>query len=205
MHVISRFKGVSNIKKYSRALYKTRFQDLYPENGIFLQRNKLLTRQHTVINDGVDRSVEESPSVVGFNCFREETSLLNLMGERSEFASFLSHLLFSDVRIDKLQIVGAAQYIASHANNPAVPSGAKWLWAGDYVEQIARWAMNDPEKVVLFIRECLNIDSKVDTSVSVCVLIVNKWLSYLLSPLVGGYCRRPFGDEVGTRALQGCG
>jgi hypothetical protein len=83
MHVISRLKGVSNIKKYSRTLYKTRFQELYPENGIFLQRNKLLTRQHVVVNDGVDRSFEELPSVIGFNCFREETALLNLMGERS--------------------------------------------------------------------------------------------------------------------------
>ena len=34
----------------------------------------------------------------------------------------------------------------------------KLTWIMDYIEQIARWAMGDPEETVMFIRECLNFD-----------------------------------------------
>jgi hypothetical protein len=32
-------------------------------------------------------------------------------------------------------------------------------WLGDYVEEIARWAMGGPESAVLFITECLNFEA----------------------------------------------
>lgn len=38
-------------------------------------------------------------------------------------------------------------------------SSVKWTWLDDYVEQIASWAMSDAGEAVLFIRECLYMDS----------------------------------------------
>jgi len=82
--------------------------------------------------------------------------------------------------------------VAAHINNPVVPSAVRWLWLGDYSEQLARWAMGSPEEAVLFLRECLNQPQKLNTTVILLALIIyiyiilNTYLmiSYLLTYLL---------------------
>ena len=48
--------------------------------------------------------------------------------------------------------------LVNHAHVPHVPrlgQAVRQTWLGDYVEEIARWAMSGPESVPLFIAECL--------------------------------------------------
>jgi len=55
VHVLSRIHGVVSPKKYSRALYKSRYSRIYPENGMYLQKQALKN---------------------GFRCFREKEDVL---------------------------------------------------------------------------------------------------------------------------------
>jgi hypothetical protein len=49
-------------------------------------------------------------------------------------------------RLDKGYLERGAQHAADCANDPVVPPSVKWTFVGDYVEQVARWAMSDPER-----------------------------------------------------------
>lgn len=66
-------------------------------------------------------------------------------------------------KLDSNFIESTAQYAADliQKNNFITPS-IKWLFIGDYVEHIGRWAMGNPDETVLFIRECFQFDHKID-------------------------------------------
>ena len=66
-------------------------------------------------------------------------------------------------RLDSKYIESTAQYAADLIqNNDFITSSIKWLFMGDYVEHIGRWAMGSPDETVLFIRECFQFDHKID-------------------------------------------
>lgn len=129
VHILSRIDGIKSIFKYSRRLYEARYKSLYPENGLFLQQNK-------------------------FICLRDDSEQYN---------SIINSL-------DKIKIANAASFVAQQLNSymgdnvkqfslRRQSNSVKWTWLDDYVEQIASWAMGDATKAVLFIRECLYMDS----------------------------------------------
>ena len=43
-----------------------------------------------------------------------------------------------DHRMDKDRVVRSAEFVSSALNDPSLSAAIKWLWMGDYVEQIAR-------------------------------------------------------------------
>ena len=61
-------------------------------------------------------------------------------------------------RLDSKYIESTAQYAADLIQN----NDFKWLFIGDYVEHVGRWAMGSPDETVLFIRECFQFDHKID-------------------------------------------
>ena len=67
-------------------------------------------------------------------------------------------------RVPREHVIRLADFVASAVNDPAVRSHVKWFWLSNYAENIATWATGSPEKAVLFIRHCLNYDSKVEVS-----------------------------------------
>jgi hypothetical protein len=69
--------------------------------------------------------------------------------------------------MDKPKLQATAQYVADIVNDKQIPRGVKWIWIGDYVDRIARWAMNDPAKAPMFLAACVEFDKKVDV-VSLC-------------------------------------
>ena len=74
----------------------------------------------------------------------------------------------------------SADYVAQTVNQKGVSSAVRWMWLGDYVEQIARWAMGDPDQAVLFLLECLDMDDKIQvsevTADALCVVTVSdRW------------------------------
>eukprot|EP00598_Pedospumella_elongata_P000332 CAMPEP_0184973120 /NCGR_PEP_ID=MMETSP1098-20130426/5014_1 /TAXON_ID=89044 /ORGANISM="Spumella elongata, Strain CCAP 955/1" /LENGTH=515 /DNA_ID=CAMNT_0027495551 /DNA_START=241 /DNA_END=1788 /DNA_ORIENTATION=- len=138
VHVLSRIKGFKSVRKYAESLYDSRYAALYPESGLFIQRSN-------------------------FQCLRDNTKLYNrivrkLLPESIEkAAAFVAQRLNDPLLHSSLQM-----YDDNEADNEPRPNpqrGVRWLWLGNYIEQIARWAMGDPEEVVLFIRECLNMDT----------------------------------------------
>lgn len=64
--------------------------------------------------------------------------------------------------MDKPQLQMTAQYVADIVNDNHIPRGVKWIWVGDYVDRIARWAMNDPGKAPMFLARCMEFDKKVE-------------------------------------------
>lgn len=64
-------------------------------------------------------------------------------------------------KLDKEGIKKGAQYAADRVNDPSIPKGVRWIWIGDYIDFIARWAMGDSKMAVAFITTCLNFDQKV--------------------------------------------
>ncbi len=66
-------------------------------------------------------------------------------------------------KLDSNFIESTAQYAADLIQkNNFITSSIKWLFIGDYVEHIGRWAMGNPDETVLFIRECFQFDHKID-------------------------------------------
>lgn len=63
-------------------------------------------------------------------------------------------------RINQKKLEASAQHAADCVNDKSITSGIKWIFIGDYVDRIARWAMQDPDKAVLFLTSCLQFDSK---------------------------------------------
>eukprot|EP01038_Epipyxis_sp_PR26KG_P008472 gene8472-11454_t len=121
VHVLSRVNLIKTIRKYSRQLYKSRFSHIYPENGLFLQKNT-------------------------FSCYNDEVELQQSIIES----------------MDKERVIRAAQFVSDRLNSPLLSPGIGMIWLNNYVEQIARWAMNDADSSVVFILECLNYNSKID-------------------------------------------
>ncbi len=60
--------------------------------------------------------------------------------------------------------------MADAVNDPAVPLPVKVIWLENYVETVAKWAMGNAGDIVLFIRECLNFDYKLE----VCKHFINQ-------------------------------
>lgn len=63
--------------------------------------------------------------------------------------------------MDHAVLTTTAQYVADIVNSAHIPKGVGWIWVGDYVDKIARWAMNDPSKAPLFLASCLLFDEKI--------------------------------------------
>ena len=72
--------------------------------------------------------------------------------------------------MNKLSLQNSAQYVADILNDQGISQGVRWIWVGDYVDRIARWAMNDPSKAPLFISSCVNFDKKVP--------VVREWTAF---------------------------
>lgn len=64
--------------------------------------------------------------------------------------------------LDRERVVATAERLATFANDPSVTPPVRWLWLGDYVERVARWAMGDPEGVPLFLLRCLDMEGKIE-------------------------------------------
>lgn len=65
-------------------------------------------------------------------------------------------------RIDKDKMIRIASFVAEAVNDPAISKPVKILWLQNYVETIASWAMGSAAESVLFIRECLKFDYKLE-------------------------------------------
>lgn len=57
------------------------------------------------------------------------------------------------------EIISVAEKVAQLINDPSISKAVRQMWLGDYIEEVARWAMEGPGSVVLFLTECLNFDS----------------------------------------------
>jgi hypothetical protein len=62
--------------------------------------------------------------------------------------------------MERDRVINAAKFIADALTDPIITNAIKWLWLDNYVEQLARWSMNDPDEAVVFIRECFQFDKK---------------------------------------------
>lgn len=82
-------------------------------------------------------------------------------------------------RVSKEHITKLAELIADALNDPAIRPSIRMIWLSNYVEHVAVWAMEniqeyfakragprssftDTEKAVLFIRQCLDFDKKLE-------------------------------------------
>eukprot|EP00968_Pinguiococcus_pyrenoidosus_P015018 scaffold1376_cov257-Pinguiococcus_pyrenoidosus.AAC.31 len=54
----------------------------------------------------------------------------------------------------------AADFVAEGANDEAILPAIREQWAQNYVEEIARWAMGNPDDAIIFIKGCLSVDTK---------------------------------------------
>ncbi|CAE7757419.1 unnamed protein product, partial [Symbiodinium microadriaticum] len=68
--------------------------------------------------------------------------------------------------MDTSAIESTAQYVADIVNGAGIPAGVGWIWVGDYVDRIARWAMNDPTKAPLFLATCIPFAEKIPMRIS---------------------------------------
>lgn len=64
--------------------------------------------------------------------------------------------------LDRERVLTAAERLAAAANDPSVAPAVRWLWLGDYVERVARWAMGGPEGVPLFLLLCLDMEGTIE-------------------------------------------
>ena len=128
IHILSRLviasrtsitmQAMATPKLFSRWLYTTRYQFLYPENSLVMMKNK-------------------------FVCYRDDPSLHSSIVEE----------------LDPVQLSHGAQFIADCLNDPILSDAVRREWLGNYVEQVGRWALEDAEEVVFFIRECLDFEN----------------------------------------------
>lgn len=66
VNVLSRVEGLQSPLRYSRALYEARFADLYPENGLFLQRHRKRNTQ-------------------GFDCYSDDLQVKHRVASRYNY------------------------------------------------------------------------------------------------------------------------
>eukprot|EP01035_Chromulina_nebulosa_P021270 gene21270-27561_t len=95
---------------------------------------------------------------------------LFLQKEEQNFDCFadqpeITQKLLSKISTDT--ITSIAQHVADCLNDPAISSDIKWLYLGNYIESVAKWAMGNADLTVVFIRKCLDFDKKLDIVVEV--------------------------------------
>lgn len=74
MNVLSRVEGMRSPLLFSKALYEARFADLYPENGLYLQRHRKRMQS-------------------GFDCYREDNDLKQRVWSRYDYSQTSSVLV----------------------------------------------------------------------------------------------------------------
>ena len=120
-------------------MYNNRYSQLYPENSLSLQK------------------------------LESNSKFLPLCSADSGDSDASYATLVNQVvdKVGKERITKTAEVVADAVNDPAVPTAVKMLWLSNYIESIAAWAVMDkPEQAVVFIKNCLNYDRKLEVRVS---------------------------------------